>query len=70
MGRAVNNKLVLALIAIGAQQAAVTEETEDVIEQILDYVATYGALLYVGRAVNKKLIVSLIAIGSQQAVAT
>ena len=41
VGRAVNNKLLVALIAIGAQQAAETEETEAAIEQLLDYVATY-----------------------------
>ena len=34
VGRAVNNKLLVALSAIGAQQAAA-------IEQLLDYVATY-----------------------------
>ena len=41
IGRAVNNKLLSALSAIGAQQAAATEETKDAIEQLLDYVATY-----------------------------
>ena len=41
MGRAVNNKLPLALSAIRSQQAAATEETADAIEQQLDYVATY-----------------------------
>ena len=39
--RAVNNKLIVALSAIGAQQAAETEDTAAAIEQILDYVATY-----------------------------
>ena len=34
MGRAFNKKLIVALIAIGAQQAVA-------IEQLLDYVATY-----------------------------
>ena len=38
---AVNNKLIVALSAIGAQQAAATEETADSIEKLLDYVATY-----------------------------
>ena len=38
---AVTNKLLVALSAIGAQQADTTEETEDVIEQLLDYVATH-----------------------------
>ena len=38
---AVNNKLLVALITIGARQAAATEETAEEIEQLLDYVATY-----------------------------
>ena len=42
VGRAVNKKLLVALSAIGAQQVAATEETADVIEQLLDYVATYS----------------------------
>ena len=37
----VNNKLLVALSAIGSQQAAATVETEDAIEQLLDYIATY-----------------------------
>ena len=41
MGRAVNNKLLVALSAIGAQQAAATEDTVEAIEQLLYYVATY-----------------------------
>ena len=41
MGRAVNNKLLVALSAIGAQQAAATENTAEAIEQLLDNVATY-----------------------------
>ena len=41
VGRAVNSKLPVALSAIGAQQAAATEDTAAVIEQLLDYVATY-----------------------------
>ena len=41
VGISVNNKLLVALSAIGAQQAAETEETAAVIEQLLDYVATY-----------------------------
>ena len=41
VGRAVNNKLLVALSAIGAQQAAATEDTAVAIEQLLDYVATY-----------------------------
>ena len=41
MGIAVNNKLLVALSAIGSQQASATEETTDAIEQLLDYVAAY-----------------------------
>ena len=41
VGRAVNNKLLVALSAIAAQQAAATEDTAAAIEQLLDYVATY-----------------------------
>ena len=41
VGRAVNNKLLVALSAIGAQQAAATEDIAEAIEQLLDYVATY-----------------------------
>ena len=41
IGRAVNNKLLVSLSAIGYQQAAETEETKDAIGQLLDYVATY-----------------------------
>ena len=39
--RAVNNKLLVALSAIGAKQAAATKETAAAIEKLLDYVATY-----------------------------
>ena len=38
---AVNNKLLLSLRAIGAQQAAATEDISYSIEQLLDCVATY-----------------------------
>ena len=41
MGRAVNNTPLVVLSAIGFQKAAATEETEDTIELLLDYVATY-----------------------------
>ena len=47
VGRAVNNKLLVALSAIGAQQAAATEDTAAAIEKLLYYVATcpnYGIL--------------------------
>ena len=39
--RAVNNKLLVVLSAIGAQKAAETEDTGAAIEQLLDYLATY-----------------------------
>ena len=40
VGMEVNNKLLIAFSAIGAQQSAATEETAAEIEQLLDYVAT------------------------------
>ena len=40
VGRAVNNKLLVALSAVGAQQVPATEDTAAAIEQLLDYVAT------------------------------
>ena len=46
MPLAVNNKLLVALSAIEAQQAAETEDTEEAIEQLLDYVATYPNDVY------------------------
>ena len=41
VGKSVNNKLLVALSAIGSQQASATEETAEEIEQLLYYVATY-----------------------------
>ena len=41
VGRAVKNKLLVELSAIGAQQAVETEDTAAAIEKLLDYVATY-----------------------------
>ena len=41
IGRAVNNKLLVALSIIGYQQASATEDTNKDIHQILDYCATY-----------------------------
>ena len=41
VGREVNNNLLVALSAIGVQQAAATKETADAIEKLLDYVDTY-----------------------------
>ena len=40
-GRSIK-KLLVSLIAIGAQQAAATEDTAAAIEQLLDCVATYS----------------------------
>ena len=40
-GRAVGNKLLVALGELGQQQASATEATNDSITQLLDYVATY-----------------------------
>ena len=36
-----NNKLLVALSAIGSQQASATEDTNKEIHQLLDYCATY-----------------------------
>ena len=41
--RAVDNKLLVALSAIGMQQAKATTTTLDAVNQLLDYVATYPA---------------------------
>ena len=41
IGRALNNKLLVALIAIGSQHASETEDTNKAIQQLLDYCATY-----------------------------
>ena len=41
VGREFNNKVLVALWSIGAQQAAATKENAAAIEQLLDYVATY-----------------------------
>ena len=40
--RAVDNKLLVALSTIGGQQAAVTEKTNEAINQLLNYCATYS----------------------------
>ena len=42
-GRAVDNKLLPALSAIGAQQAAATVNTNRAVAPLPDYVATYPA---------------------------
>jgi hypothetical protein len=41
--RAVDNKLLVALSELGQQQASATEATNDAIDQLLDFVATYPA---------------------------
>ena len=41
--RAVDNKLLMTLSALGAQQAAATINTRTAVDQLLDYVATYPA---------------------------
>ena len=38
---AVDNKLLIGLSAIGSQQASATQRTNEAIDQILDYCATY-----------------------------
>ena len=40
-GRAVNEKVLVALSDIGTQQAVATVNTNEAIHQLLDYVATY-----------------------------
>ena len=46
--RAVDNKLLVAINAVGAQQASATEATNEAVATLLDYVATYpnDGLLY------------------------
>ena len=48
VGQAVNSQLLVALIAIGSQQAAATEGTMESVHQLLDYCATYpnNGILY------------------------
>ena len=41
--QAVDNKLLVALIELGQQQATATEATNGAINQLLDYVTTYPA---------------------------
>ena len=41
IGRALNNKLLVALSAIVPQQASATEDTNKAIHKLLDYSATY-----------------------------
>ena len=40
-GRAINNKLMVALSTIVYQQEAAIEDTSAAVEQLLDYVVTY-----------------------------
>ena len=51
--QAVDNKLLVGLSAIGSQQASATQRTNESIDQILDYCATYpsyGILCYTGES--------------------
>ena len=57
VGRAVNNKFLVALISIGAQQAAAIEETSAAIEQFLYCVATYPNNGIIFRKSNMILVV-------------
>ena len=41
--RAVNNELLVSISDIASQQAAATQRTNDAINQLLDYCATYPA---------------------------
>ena len=41
MGISLKKKLLVALSAIGSQQAPATLETEDAFDQLIDYVSTY-----------------------------
>jgi hypothetical protein len=53
--RAVDNKLLVALNAIGAQQASATETTNEAVATFLDYVATYPNNGIIYRASNMVL---------------
>lgn len=53
--RAVDNKLIVTLSELGQQQAAATEASNNVINQLLDYVATYPADGITYRASSKVL---------------
>ena len=44
IGKAVNNKLLVALSIIGSQQASATEATNKAIHQLLDYCARYPTM--------------------------
>ena len=43
--RAMDNKLLVSISAIGSQQASATQRTNEVIDQILDYCAPYPSAL-------------------------
>ena len=55
IGRAVNNKLLVALSAIGSQQSAATEVTMTAVDQLLDYCDTYPGNGITYRASNMVL---------------
>ena len=53
--RAVDNKLLVGLSAIISQQASVTQRTNEAIDQILDYCATYTSDVILYRSSNMVL---------------
>ena len=53
--RAVDNKLLVGLSAIGSQQDAATQHTNEAIGQILDYCATYPSDGILYRSINMVL---------------
>ena len=53
--RTVDNKLLVGLSAIGSQQAATTQLTNDAIKQILDYYSTYPGDDILYRSINMVL---------------
>ena len=53
--RTFNNKLLVAISAIGAQQASAIKETSDAIKQLLDYISTFPNDGIIYRASNMVL---------------
>ena len=51
-GRAIYNKLIVALSELRQQQAAAIQATNDAILQLLDYVSTYPSNGFTFRAIN------------------
>ena len=54
-GRAVDKKMLVSLNAIVTQQSSATESTNEAIDHLLDYVATYPNDFIVYRAINMVL---------------